>query len=264
MDTLLIIAIIVLILFAWLFISGRRRKLPRLKDLPGFYRKILADEVDFYNQLPPPEKTEFETRMLNFLSNVKITGINTPVEDIDRVLVASSAIIPIFGFPKWEYTNLNEVLLYPSHFNDAFQQQGPDRDTLGLVGSGSFHRIMILSKSSLREGFSNKAHTGNVGIHEFVHLIDKTDGAVDGIPEVFLNKQYTLPWVNRIQSEVNKILEGQSEINPYGTKDEGEFLAVVAEYFFKRPDLLQTNHPELYEILTTIFRQKPPSPVLPS
>ncbi len=257
MDTLLIIAIIVLILFAWLFISGRRKKLPAVKEFPVSYRKILADEVDFYNQLPSPGKKEFESRMLNFLSDVRITGINTTVEDIDRVLVASSAIIPIFGFPGWEYTNLNEVLLYPSHFNDAFEQHGPERDTLGVVGSGSYQRIMILSKSSLREGFSNKSHTGNVGIHEFVHLIDKSDGAVDGIPESFLNKQFTLPWINMIQGEVNKILDGRSEINPYGTKDEGEFLAVVAEYFFKRPDLLQSNHPELYQILTTIFRQKP-------
>jgi hypothetical protein len=33
--------------------------------------------------------------------------------------------------------------------------------------------------------------------------------------------------------------------------------ALATEYFFKRPDLLQTKHPELYNILSTIFRQKP-------
>jgi len=257
MDVFLIIALVILVLFAWLFISGRRRKLPALTDFPATYRKILADEVDFYNQLISPKKTEFENRMSNFLSHVRITGVNTTVEDIDRVLVASSAIIPIFGFPGWEYTNLNEVLLYPAHFNEDFEMSGPERQTLGVVGTGPYQRIMILSKPSLREGFANKGHTGNVGIHEFVHLIDKTDGSVDGIPEVFLNKQFTLPWLKMIQEEIDKIQGDLSEINPYGSKDPGEFLAVVAEYFFKRPDLLQSKHPELYNLLTKIFRQEP-------
>ena len=35
--------------------------------------------------------------------------------------------------------------------------------------------------------------------------------------------------------------------------------ALATEYFFERPDLLQTKHPELYYILSTIFRQKPES-----
>ena len=34
-----------------------------------------------------------------------------------------------------------------------------------------------------------------MAIHEFVHLIDKTDGSIDGIPEFLLSKQYILPWL---------------------------------------------------------------------
>ena len=55
--------------------------------------------------------------MMLFFSRIRITGVGTEVEDIDKVLIAASAIIPIFGFPDWEYMNLHEVLLYPDSFN---------------------------------------------------------------------------------------------------------------------------------------------------
>ena len=116
---------------------------------------------------------------------------------------------------------------------------------------------MILSRAELRQAFRNKESKTNTAIHEFVHLVDKTDGSVDGIPELFINRKYVLPWLELIQKEIKKIMEGRSDINPYGASDEAEFFAVVSEYFFERPDLLEQNHPELYQLLSELFRQKP-------
>jgi Mlc titration factor MtfA (ptsG expression regulator) len=80
---------------------------------------------------------------------------------------------------------------------------------------------------------------------------------VDGIPEFMFSKQYILPWLNLMQREIQHIIAERSDINPYGTISQAEFFAVVSEYFFERPDLLQTKHPELYNLLATIFRQQP-------
>src|SRR6185312_9486825 len=108
---------------------------------------------------------------------VRITGVDTNVEDIDRLLVASSAIIPIFGFPEWKYYNLREVLLYPETFDkEEFLSTNNRRNTLGMVGNGPMQRVMILSKPALHAGFINTQSVDNTGIHEFVHLIDKDDG----------------------------------------------------------------------------------------
>jgi Mlc titration factor MtfA (ptsG expression regulator) len=41
----------------------------------------------------------------------------------------------------------------------------------------------------------------------------------------------------------------------YGATNEIEFFAVISEYFFKQPELLKANHPELYEILGRIYRK---------
>jgi Mlc titration factor MtfA (ptsG expression regulator) len=221
------------------------------------FRDILINDVPFYERLSPEKKREFEERMMHFLATTRITGVKTDVEDIDKVYIAASAIIPIFGFPNWEYPNLNEVLLYPESFNHDFEQTGHDRNILGVVGEGAYNNIMILSKNDLRQAFINRSGKENTAIHEFVHLIDKSDGYVDGIPENFVNRQYVMPWLQHIQKEIRKIIENQSDINPYGITNDAEFFAVASEYFFERPDLLEEKHPELYKLLAEFFRQQP-------
>jgi Mlc titration factor MtfA (ptsG expression regulator) len=116
------------------------------------YRQILSEQVPFYQQLDKTRKTEFENRVQQFLSQTKITGVNTIVEDLDKVLIAASAIIPIFNFPGWEYIQLHEVLLYPDSFNHEFEQQGSRRDVLGMVGSGALNHVMILSSAPITTG----------------------------------------------------------------------------------------------------------------
>lgn len=253
-----IIALILLIVFiTWLCYNWKENKSVSLGPFDMEYRIILQDKVVFYNHLTDKDKVIFENRIQQFLSQVKITGVHTIAEPIDFVFVAASAIIPIFAFDNWQYNNLNEVLLYPDAFNEEFKiEGGQNRLVLGMVGSGAMQHVMILSQSSLREGFNNETNRNNTGIHEFVHLIDKTDGEVDGVPENLLNKKYLLPWINLMHKNIAEILANDSDINPYGATNKAEFFAVVSEYFFQQPHLLQLRHPELYQLLEQIFRQK--------
>ncbi|MEO6407085.1 MAG: M90 family metallopeptidase [Ferruginibacter sp.] len=248
---LLIVAVLAIVFALW---SGRRKKPKPGAVLPAAYRAILAEQVPFYIALDAGKQKEFEERLQTFLTAVKITGVGTVVEDIDKVLVAASAIIPIFNFPGWEYVNLHEVLLYPEAFNHDFEQQGEGRNVLGMVGTGALNHMMILSQFELRQAFSNTTGKSNTAIHEFVHLVDKTDGSIDGLPTFILDKQYIVPWLQLMQREMEDIREDRSDINPYGATNEAEFFAVVSEYFFERPELLKENHPELYELLARIFR----------
>jgi Mlc titration factor MtfA (ptsG expression regulator) len=241
------------ILFSLIYFQ-RKKKLPVLRDLPGSFRTILNERVVFYQQLTTERKKEFENRMMNFLSQVRITGVKTTVEDEDKVFIAASAVIPIFGFKDWEYVNLNEVLLYPDSFGHEFEQEGQHRNTLGMVGTGAMNHMMILSQLELRQAFMDHNGKSNVAIHEFIHLVDKTDGAVDGIPEFLLEKKYILPWLELMQKNIDDIIDDKSDINPYGATNQAEFFAVVSEYFFERPDLLRSKHPELYELLSKIFQ----------
>lgn len=245
---------VVILVFVFYAISNIRKKPIKAEPISNLYKQLLADHVPFYQQLNDTQKKEFEERLQQFLTQVKITGIKTEVEDIDRVFIAASAVIPIFNFIGWEYINLKEVLLYPSSFDFDFNQKGSNRSVLGMVGNGPLNNLMILSRKEIRQAFQDKTGVSNTAIHEFVHLVDKTDGTIDGVPNFLLEQHYILPWLQLMHMEIKRIQENRSDINPYATTNEAEFFAVVSEYFFERPDHLQQNHPELFEMLVKIFR----------
>lgn len=222
---------------------------------PATWKTILNQKVLFYHNLSDEDKKRFERDVSRFFKRVKITGVETTVDITDKLLVASSAAIPVFGFPNWDYTFLDEVLLYPGSFNSNYSLNDRDEVITGMVGSGVMNGKMILSKPSLHRGFENEADKQNVGVHEFIHLLDKEDGTIDGIPATLLNKKYSIPWLKLIREKTAEIHGGESDINPYGATHEVEFFAVAGEYFFERPQLLREKHPDLYELLEKAFNQ---------
>jgi Mlc titration factor MtfA (ptsG expression regulator) len=234
----------------------RRRVHARHEPFPEEWETILQREVRFYRRLSEEDKQRFRDEVQVFLQEKRITGIKTDIDDTTRVLAASSAIIPIFGFPGWEWNQVREILVYPTRFDqEDFEMGGVESDTLGMVGSGAMNGLMILSKPDLLDGFRNPRDKRNVGIHEFVHLLDKSDGAVDGVPELGLERGAIAPWLQLVRREMQRMRAGRSGIDLYGLTNEAEFFAVVSEYFFERPEMLEREHPELFAMLEKIFRQ---------
>lgn len=252
-TVLQIFFVLVLIVLIIQFVF-RIRKSKEILPLPENYREILTDYVKFYRQLDEPGKEKFEERIQHFLSAVQITGVNAIVEDLDRLLIAAGAIIPVYAFPDWQYINLHEVLLYPGTFNEDFDQGGPDRPITGMVGTGAMQHVMIITKWQLRQGFIDNNSAHNTAIHEFSHLIDKMDGTVDGVPEIILERKWIDKWKKTVESTIWQMKNYGSDINMYGATSPAEFFAVISEYFFERPDLLKANHPDLYEMLGRIYR----------
>ena len=251
--------VLVLLLIVAISISVALYKKPLKKvRMPEAYKPLLKEHIAFYRSLDDSEKHRFEDKIMEFLGYIRIHGVNTSVDDLDKILVASSGVIPIFGFPEWKYYNLRDVLLYQDSFNAGdFSTKGEGRDVLGMVGNGPLQMEMILSKPSLHRGFDHSSGKENTGIHEFVHLLDKEDGEVDGIPDALLAKQYTIPWLDLISKNIAAVRSGKSDINIYGAKNKAEFFAVAAEYFFGQPELFKQKHPDLYELMTRIFHQHP-------
>lgn len=250
-QIIILVVFILTLVYAVKFLQKKKRKVA--DEVPASLKNILEDRVPFYQQLNKEKQTSFEARASHFLATTRITGVRTTVEDIDKVLIAASAIIPIFNFPEWEYHNLNEVLLYPESFDHEYNQEGEERNILGMVGTGAMNHVMILSQHELRQAFINESGKSNTAIHEFVHLLDKSDGEIDGLPEALVGKQYIKPWLQLMQQEIQDIYNDNSDINPYGATNQAEFFAVASEYFFERPSLLKEKHPQLYGLLEKIF-----------
>ncbi|MDX6747330.1 zinc-dependent peptidase [Polaribacter sp. PL03] len=250
------IGILLLILFVS-FKSKKKTATIPLTNLviPTYWHHLLLKNVLFYKKLTIKEQQLFCSKMLHFLKRTNIRAIHFKLEELDTLLIAASAVIPVFRFSNWHYSNLTTVLIYPDYFDDdlQFDAKVEGRTIGGLVGTGRFENQMILSKKALYHGFSNKTDKGNTAIHEFIHLLDKADGVIDGIPAVLLDKQYIIPYLQLVHKKMEAINNDASDIRSYGGTSEIEFLAVAGEYFFERPKLFKRKHPELYKMLEACF-----------
>ena len=256
----LLIFILVALGIALLLRSSRKKKKQLEATLnqafPAPWRIILEKDVILYAQLNAQDKHLFEKRVQRFIASKNMEGVDTDIDDTIRLMVASSAIIPTSAFPDYNYPNVQTILIYPNSFDEQFQTkryEGHKEFISGMVGNRSLNGTVILSKPDLIAAFDGLPHKGNVGIHEFVHLLDKEDGEIDGIPEALIDRPFVGPWLIEIKKEMQKIASGKSDINPYALTNNAEFLAVVSEYFFDNPEKFKTRHPELYQSLSTIF-----------
>lgn len=253
-DYILWIGFVLIVLIIFFYFKTRKRKPYEITDLTS---NFLEEHVEFYQALNSEEKDRFIKRVKTFLEEVYINGINTEVTELDKLLVASSAVIPVFNFPSFHYHNLDTVLIYPSTFNQEleFGENAKDKRIGGMVGTGRYENQMILSQKALRAGFDKHNKEQNTGIHEFVHLIDKMDGETDGVPQILMKHSYTIPWLKIIHKEMRRINHNDSDIRDYGATSETEFLAVASEYFFNKPEAFQKKHPQLYQLMSKFFRQ---------
>lgn len=232
-----------------------RKQTAEVFEWQSVWSEFLQQKVAFYRVLDQEGKALFHRRVMLFLQTTVVEAGQFEVTDNDRLLVAASAIIPVWGFPKWHYFNLKAVYLLPAAFNENFECKAKDSFITGMVGTGPMAGKMALSKPALYQGFENSKDKQNVGVHEFVHLIDMMDGECDGYPERLKEFAYSIPWFELVRQKTAEIDNNKSNIRDYGASNRVEFFAVASEYFFERPAMLQQKHPQLFSSLSIFYRQ---------
>jgi MtfA peptidase len=249
------IAVVISVYYAETSIIRRRMGIMQ-RPFPTEFDGILRMNIPYYASLNTDDRRRFQAMCAIFLDEKPIFGIGCTVDDTCRLLIAASAIIPVFSFPAWEYSSLRKILLRPEAFDADFVHVN-DRPTMasGMVGgTGFFDGVMILSKPELLAGYSGSHGKHNVGIHEFSHLIDSADGIIDGIPAL-LPRECLRPWTTIVHEHLVHHVGLDSGIPEYGYTNEAEFFAVVSEYFFQSPDEMAKRDPELFALLGRIFHQ---------
>ena len=219
------------------------------------WSSFLTGKVAFYRVLSEEDKLLFEQRLLLFLQTTEVEAGQFVVSDEDRLLVAASAVIPVWGFSKWHYFNLKSVYLLPASFNAKFECGQSDSNITGMVGTGPMVGKLALCRPALYQGFENSKDKQNVGIHEFVHLIDMADGECDGYPERLKEYAFSIPWFELVEQKIKAIDNKKSNIRDYAATNRVEFFAVASEYFFERPKMLKNKHPQLFSSLSQIYQQ---------
>ncbi|MGJ8661921.1 MAG: M90 family metallopeptidase [Bacteroidota bacterium] len=214
----------------------------------------LERHIPFYKSLKKSDRTIFEDRIGLFLAEVIVTEVDKDVAEKETCLyVASSAVYAYWGLPFWNYGKLREVLVYPDNYNDEKVISDAGYIQGQVHHGGMMNNTMILSLTALEQGFANPQDARNVGVHEFAHLLDKVDGAIDGFPAGMDNHTRKI-WANVIAEEMEDIRKRKSDINLYALTNEAEFFAVLAEYYREQPEKLKERHSEIFDVLDGYFK----------
>lgn len=224
---------------------------------PDNYKTMLS-RFRPYTFLSDEEKKSFQTKVTYFLENKSFQGVDPLIVTEEmKFFVAAEACLMITNIPGEIYPGLQNIYLMEDVF---IPKDNPVNPQTGLpthsarLGEAWKGGPIVLSWKSISEGSS-------VIFHEFSHQLDQQDGSFDGTPKLGKNGNYDR-WAEVMGEEFLRLRDlvgshRHSDIDSYGATNEAEFFAVVTEYFFTNPKLLQGRHPKVYDIFKSYFKLNP-------
>jgi len=229
----------------------RQREAVLARPFPRRWVELLETRSEHYRRLPTAHRDRFKAQTQIFLAEKRVTGVKMKVSDRMRLLVAASAVSLTAGWPDYTWDQLTEVLLYPTDFDRDYNFGGAD-------ASGMAHGwgVVIISVPALNRSFDEASRGYHVGFHEFAHLLDLAQTRFDGIPS-FLSDDAIRRWLKIVDREQDRLLRGDSILDPYALSSAIEFFPTAVEAFLQTPKALANRHPELYEFLSSYFGQDP-------
>jgi Mlc titration factor MtfA (ptsG expression regulator) len=249
-------------------LPGQPRVRFRHETIPPHWRDIVARNVPLAARLSDADRERLLRLAQVFLHDKPMEGVGLELTDEIRVTVAAQACLLLLNLDYPCYPTLRRVLVYPGVFqprrveltrHGALMEE--PRPTLGEAWTSG---VVVLSWDSSLVGSLNPAEGQNVVLHEFAHVLDGENGAMDGLPLLDHPSAYRT-WGDVFRSlyerQVEAALEGgETPLHPYGAKNRAEFFAVATEAFFTQPAELRTRLPDLYQELRKFYRQDPATP----
>lgn len=212
------------------------------------------------------EKAQLRELTTQFLYEKQFFGARElRLDDTMHLIVAVQACLPVLGLGIDCLSGWTEIIVYP----EAFRISRDQRDTIGvvhhqeqeLIGESWSRGPLILSWDSIEHEMHGKPSGRNVVIHEIAHKLDMLNGPADGFPPLHRDMIIT-EWSTALSAAYENLVRQVEHhhdmgINPYGATSPAEFFAVISEYFFRSPEALHENFPEVYRQLQHYYRQNP-------
>ncbi len=184
------------------------------------------------------------------------------LSDAERVLIAMLCCLPVLdlGYP-W-LRGWHEVIVYPGEFGVRRQHLDEDSGVLhewddALAGECWERGPLILSLQDSIQAAEEPDSGYHVVVHEIAHKLDLLDGSLDGVPPL-PDAVWRQRWIADFQRAFEHLrqdveAERDSLIDPYAAEAPDEFFAVVSEYHFTDPLLLQEAMPEVAAHLARFY-----------
>jgi Mlc titration factor MtfA (ptsG expression regulator) len=252
-------------LFRWL--RKRRRQKWILKSFPDTWEQILVRNVAHYAALDSSETARLRQFIQIFVAEKIWEGCGgLEMNDEVRVTISAQAGLLVLGLPHQYFQNVQSILVYPStvitpprHQGSFGVQKEVVRDGVPILGEAQLRGPVLLVWDAVKQNARHPERGHDVVYHEFAHKLDMLDGTVDGTPPL-ASRAAIERWSEVCGREYNALRKDvgrarKTFLDAYGATNEAEFFAVATEQFFNRPERMQREEPDLYELLRDFYQQ---------
>ncbi len=236
-------------------------------------RRIEPDAQAFRRTLGAlPGMTRLDSQQLErlldfsgrFLADKQIVGAQgCTVDHAMRTTIAQLACWPVLDLGYAWLSGWHEVIVYPGGFR---ARRSHDDEATGVVhewdedlaGESWDQGPLVLSWEDLCLDLAQPEDVQNVVVHEIAHKLDARDGGADGAPPLPRSID-ARAWSREFQAAFDHLCAvvdrdaNDAAIDPYAATAPEEFFAVVSEYHFLAPDLLQAAYPEVARLTARFY-----------
>ena len=250
---------------AWLKRWRETRTLERRAIPDPLWRLTLA-RFPFLSYRSDVDVARLRDMATLFLARKEFTGAHgLAVDDEMAVAIAAQACVPVLELGLAWYDGFVGIVVHA----DAVIAQREFMDDAGVVhhyeeelsGEAMHGGPVMLSWTDVDEAGESAEVGYNVVIHEFAHVLDMRDGLANGVPPLADRTAHD-EWLRVLTAEYDDFcdrLDANEDtlLDPYGAQAPEEFFAVASEAFFVAPQGFLAEHPRLYELLRSFFKQDP-------
>lgn len=217
-----------------------------------------------------PLSDKEQSRLINIADQFLKLKRLIPLQGLTLTELMQQRIALLFSLPILELgieclNGFHEVLIYPGPFTVDDEWQ----DDIGLVHTGRIVQSgqswdqgpIVLNWQEIQDSFDLSGF--NLVIHEVAHKLDLRGGGIaTGVPLIALRdvaqwEQQLHAAMESLQEEIDLVGEDAASMDPYAAQDPVECFAVLSEYFFSAPALLDERFPALYQCFKGFYRQDP-------
>ncbi len=254
----------------WLFRRLRRKKI--LRDFPlaqALWRKVLQEHAILASLCQDEELRLRELSTLFLREKIFEPVQGLALSESMRLTIAVQCCLPVMNLGLDWLDGWRTVIVYPGAFirkRGQFDGYGVMHEwEEAIIGEAWDLGPLILSWADVEA--SGRGEGYNVAVHEIAHKLDLRNGGVDGFPPLHrgMGRQAWHEAFATAFDDLNRRLDlgEETAIDPYAAEDPGEFFAVLSEYFFEQPGLVEAEYPAAYRQLAAFYRQDPLARVRP-
>lgn len=230
---------------------------------PAVFRSATGN-VPLLERLPEPEREELR-RLATLFLHEKIfeSSGNLPLIEAMKIRIAALACLPVLHLDLDWYAGWRTVLVFPAEFvrpREAIDDIGVMHEWEETLGGEAWELgPVILSWADVEA--SGRGDGYNVVIHEMAHKLDMLNGPCDGFPPLHRGMKASA-WAHDFTCAFNdfnaRLDRGEHTLlDPYAGESPSEFFAVLSEYFFERPAVVDAEYPAVYAQMCRFYRTDP-------